>query len=78
MTYTIRYFRELPIGTIFTTTSPRYGGNPYEWMKSSSRTARLGGNGATYYFRGFSLCHIDRGHWEEMIRATPNSENNDA
>lgn len=71
MAFTVKYFHEMPIGTIFTTTP---SGSAYEWMKVSTRTARMGGNGAWYYFRKMELCHVDRGHWEEMARELPNKE----
>lgn len=75
MAFTVKYFHEMPIGTIFTTTPPRHASDTYEWMKVSTRTARMGGNGAWYHFRKMELCHVDRGHWEEVARDRPSKEN---
>ena len=73
MSYTTKYFRDLPIGTRFRSTPTT---TAYEWLKVSTRTARLNGNGAVFYFSGQrELCHVDVGHWEEMARALPSKEN---
>lgn len=73
MTYKAVTFRDMPIGTIFTTTPT---GSAYGWLKVSTRTARLNGNGSVFYFRFSALCHVDSGHWDD-VRAKPNKENND-
>jgi hypothetical protein len=36
-------FRELPVGARFTV-------NGNDWLKASTRTAKLNGNGRTFYF----------------------------
>lgn len=63
MAYITKQFRDLPLNTIFSTTPT---GTAYRWLKVSTRTARLGGNGAVYYFKGTDMCHVDSGHWAEM------------
>lgn len=68
MAFTVKYFHEMPIGTIFTTTPT---GSAYEWLKVSTRTARLNGNGAVFYFGQRDLCHVDVCHWKE-VRGVPN------
>ena len=74
MAFTVKYFKELPIGTIFCTTPPRHASDTYEWMKVSTRTARLNGNGSVFYFRGTELCHVDHGHWNEIARPQPSKQ----
>lgn len=69
MAFTVKYFHEMPIGTIFTTTPT---GSAYEWLKVSTRTARINGNGAVFYFGQRDLCHVDVCHWEKMVRDVPN------
>ena len=61
MSYVIRTFIDLPVHTQF-----RSNGN--DWLKVSTRTARLNGNGMVMYFRQSQFVNIDTGHYEDMTR----------
>lgn len=62
-------FRDLPIGAIFCTTPPRNTDDPYEWLKVSTRTARIGGNGRVFYFCMHEPAYV------ADVRPRPNKEN---
>ena len=61
MSYVIRAFINLPVRTQF-----RSKGN--DWLKVSTRTARLNGNGMVMYFRQSQAVNVDTGHYEDMTR----------
>jgi hypothetical protein len=56
--YTRATFGKLPIGTRFRTTPTT---TAYEWLKVSTRTGRIDGNGAYYYFRMDDPLYVDSG-----------------
>lgn len=62
--YTRTTFGQMPVGTQFrsTPTTTAYG-----WLKVSTRTARINGNGAVYYFRNDDPLYVELGHWAEMV-----------
>jgi len=63
--YTRVTFADMPIGTQFRTTPTT---TAYGWLKTSTRTARINGNGQVYYFRAAESHYVDSGHWAEMLR----------
>lgn len=65
MTYVRRTFKQMPVGTKFRTTPTI---TAMDWLKVSTRTARIGGNGACYYYGQSELAYIDEGHWNEMTK----------
>lgn len=62
--YTRVTFGQMPIGTQFrsTPTTTAYG-----WLKVSTRTARINGNGKVYYFRVAEPLYVESAHWAEML-----------
>ena len=62
--YTRVTFADMPIGTQFRTTPTT---TAYGWLKVSTRTARINGNGKVFYFRAPELHYVDSGHWAEML-----------
>lgn len=62
--YTRVTFGQMPIGTQFRTTPTT---TAYGWLKVSTRTARINGNGAVYYFRAAEPHYVDSAHWAEML-----------
>ena len=61
MSYVIQTFVDLPVRTQF-----RSNGN--DWLKVSTRTARLNGNGMVMYFRLSQPVNVDTGHFEDITR----------
>lgn len=70
--YTRTAFGKMPIGTQFrsTPTTTAYG-----WLKVSTRTARINGNGASYYFRMDDTLYVEIGHWAEMLGGSLTGDN---
>ena len=62
--YTRTTFGKMPIGTRFRSTPTA---TAYEWLKVSTRTARINGYGAAYYFRMDDPLYVEIGHWAEML-----------
>lgn len=62
--YTRVTFADMPIGTQFrsTPTTTAYG-----WLKVSTRTARINGNGKVYYVRQNEVQYVESAHWAEMV-----------
>ena len=62
--YTRVTFGQMPIGTQFrsTPTTTAYG-----WLKVSTRTARINGNGKVYYVRQNEVQYVESAHWAEMV-----------
>ena len=62
--YTRVTFADMPIGTQFrsTPTTTAYG-----WLKVSTRTARINGNGKVYYVRQNEVQYVESAHWAEML-----------
>jgi hypothetical protein len=62
--YTRVTFGQMPIGTQFrsTPTTTAYG-----WLKVSTRTARINGNGKVYYVRQNEVQYVESAHWAEML-----------
>ena len=62
--YTRVTFGQMPIGTQFRTTPTT---TAYGWLKVSTRTARINGNGKVYYFRAAEPHYVESAHWAEMV-----------
>lgn len=61
MTLLLRRFIDLPVGTQF-----RSNGN--DWLKVSTRTGRLNGNGMVFYFTQHQFMYVDEGHFADVTR----------
>lgn len=62
--YTRVAFASMPIGTQFRTTPTT---TAYVWLKVSTRTARLNGNGKVFYFGRTEDHYVEGAHWAEML-----------
>lgn len=62
--YTRVTFGQMPIGTQFRTTPTT---TAYGWLKVSTRTARINGNGKVYYYCQGEGCYVESAHWAEML-----------
>jgi hypothetical protein len=69
-------FGNVPVGGIFQLQRTIKGAGditPITWLKVSTRTARVNGNGAVFYFGKADTVWL-----EEGVRLTPNKETSDA